>query len=84
MSWRVRKLRYCLAITALICGPACGWYAGVWTRATGTPQGNMAASPAPAKKQLRPPPLEPIQFHLIPRSQPTPMSPTLRPPRPQQ
>ncbi len=79
MSWRARKLRYCVSITAAFGVAAYAWYTGVWARAT--PQGNMAVSPAPAQEHLRPPPLEPIQFHLIPRSQPTPMSPTHRPSR---
>lgn len=84
MSGRIRKLRRCLAVLALIGGAVWAWYGAARTRETGTPAGNTTAAPARAAEEVRFRPVEPIQFHLIPRSQPTPMSPSFRPPRPQE
>jgi hypothetical protein len=81
MTMRTRRLCRCLAAAALISGAVWAWYGMTRTRETTTPREHSAASPAPAGEEVRPPPIEPIQLHLIPRIQPTPLSP-YGPPRP--
>lgn len=81
MKRRIRKLRRCLVVAALIGGAVWAWYGVDRARETGTPGGHTAASPAP-QHEVRLRPIDPIQLHLIPRTQPTPMSPSFRPPRP--
>ncbi len=41
-----------------------------------------AASSTPETEDLSMPPAEPVQVHLIPRTQPTPLSPTYQTPEP--
>ncbi len=80
MSRRISKLHRCLAVAALVGGAVWAWHGANRTREAGTHRGHAVASPAPGSEAL-PQLIEPIQLHLIPRSQPTPMSPSFRPPR---
>jgi hypothetical protein len=77
MSRRLRKLRRWLAIAGLVGGVVGVWYALAPARPRGA-SGRTAASPR--SRDTRPA-IEPIQFHLIPRTQPTPMSPSFHPDR---
>jgi hypothetical protein len=81
MSRRVKKLHRCLAVAAVIGGAVWVWHGANRTHRTGTLVGHAEASTAP-QSEVRPAPIESIQLHLIPRSQPTPLSPSFRSPRP--
>ena len=83
MSGRFPKLRRCFAVLALSGGALWAWYGLARTRETGTPAGKTTVSSTRAAEEVRFRPVEPIQFHLISRTQPTPMSPSFRPPRSQ-
>jgi hypothetical protein len=84
MDRRIRRLNGCLAIAALIGGAVWAWYGLPQTRATPTVGAHSGGAPVRPGGRVRLPPIEPIQFHLIPRDQPTPLSPSSRPPHPQE
>jgi hypothetical protein len=84
MTRRMRKRCSWLAVVALIGGAGWAWYAVAGRPGTGTPGEPPAVYPASAVEEVRLPPIEPLQFHLIPRSQPTPLSASFQPPRPQE
>jgi hypothetical protein len=79
MSRRLRKLLYGLGVTALVGGTVWAWYGSSRTHTRETP-GRDTKTSAPRAK-ARPSSIEPIQMHLIPRRQPTPMSPFYEPSR---
>ena len=80
MSRQVRRLRNGLMVAALVGGAVWAWYGANPMHRSGTHVGHRGASPAP-QSEGRPPAIEPVQLHLIPRSQPAPLSPSFQPPQ---
>jgi hypothetical protein len=81
MSRRIGKLFIGLMAAGPIGKAVWAWYGADRPHQAGTPPGHGQTSPPPGS-EVRPPSMEPIQMHLLPRSQPTPLSPSFRPPPP--
>jgi hypothetical protein len=77
--------RFCgsFAVAVLVGGAVWAGYELARTRAREAP-GEPAATSARAAEKVQPPPVAPLQLHLIPRAQPTPLSPSYQPRRPQE
>lgn len=71
MKRKMRKLRRWFAVTGFLALGFIAWY-GMRT----APEKPTTAQPAPAPAELIVPPIELVQMHLIPRTQPTPLSPS--------
>lgn len=82
MKMRIKRIYFGLAIVVLIGGLVWAWCAATWTREAETSSGRSAALPAPVGKDLRVGPIEPVRMHLVPRTQPTPLSASCSSPRP--